>query len=240
MTHEYLIAGITCNNCVAKIKSELLKMPAVLNATVQQEQPQATITMSEHISVAKLQHAIDKAGKFTISEAATLHHEAVDNEKETFVYKPILLVLTYMTGITLLLQFVSGTFHFMQWMQHFMAAFFIVFSFFKMLDLKGFADNYSTYDIVAKRWHAWGYLYAFIELLLGIAYLINFSPLLTNAITFLVMSISIIGVLQSVLNKRAIKCACLGAIFNLPMSSITIIEDAVMIVMSATMFGLML
>lgn len=49
------------------------------------------------------------------------------------------------------------------------------------------------------------------------------------------MSVSIIGVLQSVLNKRQIKCACLGAVFNLPMSSVTIIEDALMIVMSGVM-----
>jgi hypothetical protein len=50
-----------------------------------------------------------------------------------------------------------------------------------------------------------------------------------------VMSISIIGVLLSVLSKRIIRCACLGSVFNLPMSTITIVEDALMIVMSATM-----
>ena len=49
------------------------------------------------------------------------------------------------------------------------------------------------------------------------------------------MSISIIGVLQSVLNKKKIQCACLGAVFNLPMSTVTIIEDALMIVMSGIM-----
>jgi hypothetical protein len=49
------------------------------------------------------------------------------------------------------------------------------------------------------------------------------------------MSISLVGVLQSVLNKRKIKCACLGDVFNLPMSTITIIEDALMIVMSLIM-----
>jgi len=70
---------------------------------------------------------------------------------------------------------------------------------------------------------------------LGIAYLINFNPLITNLVTFLVMSISIIGVLQSVLNKRKIQCACLGAVFKLPMSTITIIEDALMIGMSGVM-----
>jgi hypothetical protein len=49
------------------------------------------------------------------------------------------------------------------------------------------------------------------------------------------MGVSIIGVLQSVLNKRKIRCACLGAVFNLPMSTITIVEDAMMIAMSGIM-----
>ena len=54
------------------------------------------------------------------------------------------------------------------------------------------------------------------------------------------MTVSIIGELQSVLNKRKIKCAYLEEVFNLPMSTITIIEDALMIVMSAVMLITML
>ena len=88
---------------------------------------------------------------------------------------------------------------------------------------------------IAKQFRSWGYIYAFIELGLGIAYAINFNPIITNAVTFVVMTISIVGVLQSVLNKRKIQCACLGAVFNLPMSTVTIIEDALMIVMSVLM-----
>ena len=59
--------------------------------------------------------------------------------------------------------------------------------------------------------------------------------MLTNAVTLIVMSVSIIGVLQSLANKKKIRCACLGAVFNLPMSTITIIEDALMIGMSFVM-----
>jgi hypothetical protein len=97
-----------------------------------------------------------------------------------------------------------------------------------------------VYDIVAKKWSAWGYIYAFTELALGAAFLTGFNPILTNIVTFTVMTVSIIGVLQSVLNKRKIKCACLGDVFNLPMSTITIIEDALMIGMSGIMFIAML
>ncbi len=148
-------------------------------------------------------------------------------------YKPILLVFGYILIVTLTGE--SQQFQWMRWMNHFMAGFFLAFSFFKLLDLKGFADNYSTYDIIAKKWRGWGYIYAFIELGLGLAYLTGFNLLVTNLVTFVVMSASMIGVLQSVLNKRRIKCACLGAIFNLPMSTVTIIEDGLMIAMSAIM-----
>ncbi len=113
-----------------------------------------------------------------------------------------------------------------------MGGFFLVFSFFKLLNLDGFADSYAMYDVVAKKFHSWGYIYAFIELGLGLAYVTGFNPLVTNSATFVVMSVSLVGVLQSVLNKRKIRCACLGAVFNLPMSTVTIIEDALMIAMS--------
>ena len=116
-----------------------------------------------------------------------------------------------------------------------MAGFFLVFSFFKLLNLKGFAESYAMYDIVAKKWNGWGYVYAFVELALGIAFLTGYNPILTNSITLVVMAVSLIGVVQSVLNKRKIKCACLGDVFNLPMSTITIIEDGLMIVMSGIM-----
>ena len=91
------------------------------------------------------------------------------------------------------------------------------------------------YDVVAKKFSFWAYSYAFVEVGLGISYLLNYNPLVTNACTFVVMSISIIGVLQSVFDNKKIQCACLGAVFNLPMSTVTIIEDALMIVMSGYM-----
>ncbi len=104
-----------------------------------------------------------------------------------------------------------------------------------MLNLKAFAENYSSYDIIAKRFAGWGFVYAFVELALGVAYAINFEPLLTNTIAFVVMLVSMVGVLQSVLSKRKIQCACLGTVFNLPMSTVTIIEDGLMIAMSGIM-----
>jgi copper chaperone CopZ len=238
MTHTYNITGMTCGNCVAKAKSKLLMLGDITEAEVQLTAPQATITMQKHIPVAILQDALSKAGNYTITEAdGGMHHTTGTAETTSWLntYKPILLIGAYITGVTLLIEAVRGSFNWHSWMPNFMAAFFFVFSFFKLLNLKGFAESYSSYDIIAKKWTGWGYVYAFIELGLGIAFLLNFNPLLTNAVTLVVMGISIIGVLQIVLNKKKIQCACLGTVFNLPMSTVTIIEDALMIAMSGIM-----
>lgn len=238
MTHTYNITGMTCGSCVAKAKSQLLLLGDVTEADVQLTSPQATITMQKHIPVSVLQAALSKAGAYTITEADGGMHQTETAEKDTSwlgTYKPILLIGAFITGTTLLVEVTGGAFDAERWMNHFMAAFFLTFSFFKLLDVKGFAESYSTYDIIAQRWRGWGFVYPFVELSLGLAYLLQFHPLITNVVTFLVMSVSIIGVLQTVLNKRRIQCACLGAVFNLPMSTITIIEDALMIGMSAIM-----
>ena len=238
MKHTYNITGMTCNKCTANVKSQLLMLGDITEAQVQLSAPQAIITMQKHIPTETLQSAISKAGNFTITEADTTMPGAVpvEEEKSWFeTYKPILVVFAYITGITVLIEVANDEFLWMRWMQNFMAAFFLVFSFFKLLDIKGFAESYFSYDIIAKRWMGWGYVYAFIELGLGLAFLLRFNPLITNIVTFAVMSVSIIGVLQSILNKRKIRCACLGAVFNLPMSTITIIEDALMIAMSLLM-----
>lgn len=238
MIHTYKVTGMTCNSCVTKVKSQLLMLGEVTEAQVQLTAPQATITMHKHIPLTVLQNAVSKAGDYIITAAGGGMHQAVPAEETgswLSTYKPILLIGAFITGTTLLIEASRGTFSWHHWMPNFMAGFFLVFSFFKLLNLKGFAENYSSYDIIAKKWFGWGYLYAFIELGLGIAFVLNFNPLVTNAVTLGVMSLSIIGVLQSVLNKKKIQCACLGAVFNLPMSTVTIIEDALMIAMSAGM-----
>lgn len=226
---------MTCTGCEAKVKSRLLTVEGITAVEVSKETGTAVIGMDKHVALGTLQQALGGAeSKYRIT--APDHNETAEQAKSWFgTYKPILLIFGYITGVTLLVQALGGGFDFMQWMRHFMAGFFLVFSFFKMLNLSGFAESYAMYDVVAGKWKGWGYVYAFIELGLGIAYVADFEPVWTNVATFTVMGVSIVGVLRSVLNKRKIRCACLGAVFNLPMSTVTILEDALMMAMSLGM-----
>ena len=232
MTHTYKVTGMTCGSCEAKVKGGLLMLPNITDIEVSKETQSATITMEKHIALPLLQAALDK--KYTIS--AMDHRETAEQAKSWFAtYKPIILIFGYISIISIISAVQNGHFNWIKGMNIFMAGFFLTFSFFKLLDVKGFAESYSMYDVIAKKFSLWGFVYPFIELALGVAYAVNFQPIFTNAVTVVVMSVSIMGVLQSVFNKRTIKCACLGAVFNLPMSTVTIIEDALMIAMSIGM-----
>jgi len=238
MTHTYQISGMTCRSCELKIKSVFLQLDGISNVSVSKENGIAEINMSKHIPLSKLKSQLvingDKYQINTLSQNETI--ETIETGKSWFsTYKPILIIFAYIFLVTGLIEIVSEGVEISRWMRHFMAGFFLTFSFFKLLNLKGFKDNYLLYDVVARRIPIWGYIYAFMELVLGIAFLINFNPIITNAATVFIMSISIIGVLQTVLSKKAIKCACLGDVFNLPMSTVTIIEDGLMIVMGIVM-----
>lgn len=235
---------MTCGGCQRKVQDLLYQVAGVNKIDINLANGEATIEMAHHISTRSFQDALRAYPKYQLSEkiapTPVAFEEPADERKpwgET--YKPILLIFFYITTISFIAAASGDNFSLRYFMRIFMAGFFIVFSFFKLLNLDGFADSYAMYDIVAKKFREWGYIYAFVELGLGLSYAANFQPVIINYITLPVMAISIIGVLQSVLNKRKIKCACLGAVFNLPMSTITIIEDAIMIGMSISMIFIM-
>ncbi len=233
---------MTCFGCQSKVQGLLSNVPAITNIEIDLAKGTAEIRMERHIPTINLQAALADYPKYALTDIDQhIQLNTIEEEKKPWlsVYKPILLIFGYILLITTLIEMNGGGFTLMRWMNHFMAGFFLVFSFFKLLDLQGFADSYSTYDVIARQWRNWGLVYGVLELALGLAYLANFQPIITNVVTLIVMMVSIIGVLQSVLNKRKIKCACLGAVFNLPMSTVTILEDALMIGMSAWMLILL-
>lgn len=121
------------------------------------------------------------------------------------------------------------------WMSNFMGFFFLVFGLFKVFSWKEFALTYSTYDIIAKRSMAYAYMYPLIELALAALYLSSYMLFSANIVTIIVLGVSTIGVAQNLLAKNQIQCACLGTIIKLPLSTVTLLEDVLMVAMAAAM-----
>ncbi len=235
MKHTYQIAGMTCDGCKKSVTEKLSNVEGVSQVTVDSEAGTATISMEQHIALETLQKALPK--KYTLSEKKTENiFENTSSEEATSKLKqlkPLFLIFGYLFTAAILL-------HYKNWntgeaMLDFMGLFYIVFSFFKFLDLKGFPESFRMYDPLAKVLPVYGWIYPFMELGLGLLFLMRLQIHLALWVTLVILGLTTIGVVQTLLGKRTIQCACLGTALKLPMTEATFIENALMLVMAVLM-----
>jgi copper chaperone CopZ len=247
MRTEYAVEGMHCQSCVAKVSNALRSVPGVKAADVALADRRATIDTEATPNEAQLRDAVHAAGDYELKPiaptsapaAAHANHptDPIDSTPQESLY-PLFLIVGYILGAVLLIAWAANGWRAEPIMRHFMAGFFLVFSFFKLLDLRGFVSAYRMYDIPARAFAPWAWAYPFVELALGVAYLVNAFPVATNIVTLVVMTVGAIGVLRAILDKRRIRCACLGTALNLPMTKVTLVEDLTMAAMAAGMLAL--
>ena len=158
-----------------------------------------------------------------------------ETEFEIKSFIPLLAVFSVILILSLGAEFYYKSWNLTRWMENFMAAFFIIFGGLKLLNWKGFVEAYQTYDLLAEKSSIYAYSYPFIELSLGTAYLFRWNSFVTNLVTVIVMWISSMGVARALLKKQKIQCACLGVLFRIPMTKVTLMEDLLMGFMAAAM-----
>ncbi|MBT5233635.1 MAG: heavy metal transporter, partial [Flavobacteriaceae bacterium] len=236
MKHIYKIKGMTCGSCKASVENSLRDIDDVSDVEVNLENQEATITMDKHIDIVELQKSL--ASKYTITQkeiknvftsTQSSSFEIEEEKSKLQQLKPLLLIIFYIASASVLLNYKNWSWS--EFMLDFMGLFYIVFSFFKMLDLKGFPESFRMYDPLAKRVPFYGKVYPFIETALGLMFLMRFEINIALIITLIVLGITTIGVTKTLLDKKSIRCACLGTALKLPMTEATFIENAIMIVM---------
>lgn len=126
------------------------------------------------------------------------------------------------------------------WMRRFMGLALCVFAMLKLFDLTGFVNGFSMYDPLARRVRAYGYVYPFIELSLGLAYLADAAPVFTNVALLVVMLWGVIGVALALRRGLNVRCACMGTALNVPLSTVTLTEDILMAAMALGMLAVLL
>lgn len=237
MTHVYTVTGMTCSGCKASVEKAIQSIDSVTDVSVNLEQSEAVVSMTKHISIKKLQDAL--SDKFQIFETNTSKNlfDTIDipenNSSQFRQLFPLFLIFGYITTIAILLNIRAwDTSNFML---DFMGLFYFVFSFFKLLDLKGFSESFKMYDPLAKVVPKYGVVYPFIELGLGLLFITRVQIPLALIITIIILGITTFGVTKTLLDKKSIQCACLGTTLKLPMTKATFIENTIMIIMAVWM-----
>jgi len=108
----------------------------------------------------------------------------------------------------------------------------IIFGIMKLYNLSKFVKIFGKYDIISNKFNLYGYLYPFIEILLGILILKNYYINPTLNFIIILMIISIISVILSLIKGEKLRCGCLGSFFHMPLSYVTLFENILMLIMS--------
>lgn len=238
MTTTYHIQGMTCNGCRSSVEQKLAAVAGVTKAEVSLEAQQAVITSELPIPEGILRAALPE--KYTLSTIVPPANTAKTNTTTASTepskwqqLKPLFLILFYIATASVLLHLDTGAWRDM--MLDFMGLFLIVFSFFKMLDLRGFPASFRMYDPLAKAVPFYAQLYPFLEVALGLMFLFRYEVKIALVVSMILLGITTIGVTRSLLSKKSIRCACLGTALNLPMTEATFIENAIMLAMGVVM-----
>jgi len=235
MKHTYIVTGMTCNSCKAKVETVLSSIDHVTQASVDLETSKVHIAMDKHIDINTLQSALPE--KYTIKEVKETNvfksQELVEEASELKQLFPLFLIFGYLVVASVLLNL--NPWNWEAFMLDFMGLFYIVFSFFKFLDLKNFPASFRMYDPLAKLIPVYGWVYPFIELALGLLFLMRVEIPIALIVTLVILGITTVGVIKTLLSKRTIQCACLGTALKLPMTKATFIENIIMLVMAIAM-----
>ncbi|MES2344618.1 MAG: MauE/DoxX family redox-associated membrane protein [Chlamydiota bacterium] len=151
---------------------------------------------------------------------------------ERYVPLFVLVLIAILAAMALVYHTKGGLF---TWMHFFMGFFLCQFAMLKLFNLSGFVDGFLMYDLIAKKYRGYAYLYPFIELGLGLSYLSFILPPVTYIITLLVMIVGTIGVIKALMQHLDVRCACMGTLLNVPLSTVTLVEDIAMGLMACWM-----
>ena len=240
MHHHLYLEGLTCMGCVKSVRESLSQVKGLKIDQLDLGTGRLDFQLSEETDLDQvIEHIPGKYRVLNQSKSKTdqggadlvdlsTSDMAVSKWRQLF---PLFLIFGFLWSVNGLNALVYDL-SLRDFMLDFMASFYLVFSFFKFLDLRGFVNAFRGYDPLANRLALYGYIYPFIELTLGLMFLTSFAIDLAVYTTLFILGLTTVGVIDQLRQKNKIVCACLGSVLNLPMTEATLIENLIMIAMA--------
>jgi hypothetical protein len=90
-------------------------------------------------------------------------------------------------------------------------------------------DSFIEYDFISKKIKAYAYAFPFIELIFAVSFLLRRELILIELACLIFYTLNLVSVINALLQKKKFVCACLGGLFNVPLSYVSLAENLTMI-----------
>lgn len=160
-------------------------------------------------------------------------------KQEGTTYQPIIAIFATTLLMAIAMSFNSvGGLNLIKTAELFIATSMCVLGIMKLRDMFAFTNQFLGYDLLARRWVRYAYIYPFAETGAGILMIANIGTVIASLTALSIGSIGAISVIKAVyIDKRELKCACVGGDSNVPLGVISLTENIMMILMAIWMLS---
>lgn len=132
----------------------------------------------------------------------------------------------------------SGTLITVRALEWFIAISMCVLAIQKLRDLESFSNSFLGYDLLARKWVRYAYIYPFAELFAGVLMIAGALTLIAAPVALFIGAVGAVSVFRAVyIEKRDLKCACVGGNSNVPLGFVSLTENLMMIAMAVWMLA---
>ncbi|WP_088329372.1 glutaredoxin family protein [Lacimicrobium sp. SS2-24] len=203
-----------------------------------------TLKNREQIDAFKQKHDVETTPQVFIDDERIGGYEETREylgkplaDPDSTSYQPVIALFS-MTALTsvALTWLVFDTLVNGQTLMWFISLSMVVLALLKLQDLESFSTMFLNYDLLAKRWVPYGYIYPFAEGLAGVLMVGQVATWLSAPLALFIGGIGAVSVFKAVyIDKRELKCACVGGASNVPLGFISLTENLMMIAMAIWM-----
>ena len=156
---------------------------------------------------------------------------------EKVTYRPIIAIFSVAFFMAVAVTYLmAGPLLSMALVERFVAISMCILAIQKLQDLKSFSGRFLGYDLLARKWVPYAYIYPFIEVSAGVLMLAGLSLYLPALSALFIGTIGAVSVYKAVyIDKRELKCACVGGDANVPLGAISLTENLMMMGISIWM-----
>lgn len=109
----------------------------------------------------------------------------------------------------------------------------------KLQDIERFSTMFLNYDLLARRWVRYGYIYPFAEALAGVLMIAGAWRWLSVPVALFIGTVGAVSVFKAVyIDRRALKCACVGGSSSVPLGFVSLVENLMMVAMAIWMVAM--
>ena len=163
--------------------------------------------------------------------------EKKDEDEDATSYQPVVALFSMTFLMALAAAFVAEG----QWLSIRTVEWFIAFSmcglaYLKLRDIESFSTMFLNYDLLAQRWVPYGYVYPFGEGLAGLLMIAGVAMWLSIPVALFIGTVGAVSVFKAVyIDRRELKCACVGGDSNVPLGFVSLTENLMMMAMGVWM-----